>query len=91
MSAILTTRERVFRVQSAALSVAAAIRAVGRLALRRLSVAQAPQWRSLNDRLLRDIGASSADAEIARLKARMGVSRTEAEISDYFRASRLLV
>jgi hypothetical protein len=36
-----------------------------------------PHWRSLDDRLLRDIGATPLDAEIARLEARMGTIETD--------------
>jgi hypothetical protein len=36
-----------------------------------------PDWRSLDDRLLRDIGATPLDAEIARLDARMGAIQTD--------------
>lgn len=36
-----------------------------------------PPWRSLDDHLLRDIGATRLDAEIARLEARMGAVETD--------------
>jgi hypothetical protein len=54
------------------------LQALAAQALHRLSAdsAQPAQWRSLDDRLLRDIGASPLDAQIARLHARMGAAET---------------
>ena len=58
---------------------AAALQALAAQALQGLSAALGRQadWRSLDERLLRDIGASPTDAEIARLQARMGVAETD--------------
>jgi hypothetical protein len=59
---------------------AAAIRALGGWASKGLFSLPGPEpdWRSLNERLLRDIGESPAGAEAARLSARMGVVETDA-------------
>jgi hypothetical protein len=46
--------------------------------LRRLIAATMPHhevsWQTLNERLLRDIGKSTADAELAKLQDRFGVT-----------------
>jgi hypothetical protein len=46
------------------------------LAYRLAGSGQAPHWRSLDDRLLQDIGVSTVAAEICRLEARMGAAET---------------
>ena len=53
--------------------------------------ARTMHWRSLNERLLRDIGKSPVDAEIARLQARLGAvaSDTEQEASSRLAAQGL--
>ena len=66
---------------------AAALRALGGWASKGLFSLPGPEpdWRSLNERLLRDIGESPAGAEAARLSARMGVVETDASEPISFR------
>lgn len=66
---------------------ATAIRALGGRASKVLLSLPGPEpdWRSLNERLLRDIGGSPASAEAARLSARMGVVETDASEPISFR------
>ncbi len=57
----------------------AAIQTTIASAFPRLSAAAGRDWRSLDERLLRDIGVSPVDAEIARLAQRNGVAEIDTQ------------
>jgi len=79
MTAIQTSHGPEFRVAGIAARFAARLAALAARAFGRLSAisSQATHWRSLDERLLRDIGVFPLDAEIARLSTRMGVAETD--------------
>jgi len=70
MTAIETPQGAEFSVTGIIARITAALQTLAAQASSRLSAGS--QWLSLDDRLLRDIGASPLDAQIARLDARMG-------------------
>jgi len=76
MTAIETPQGAEFSVIGIIARITAALQTLAAQALSRLSAGsqQPAQWLSLDDRLLRDIGASPLDAQIARLHARMGAA-----------------
>jgi hypothetical protein len=79
MTAIQRSHEPGFGVPLIVARFNARLAALAAQALRALFAGsdRTAHWRSLDDRLLRDIGASPLDAEIARLNARMGAAETD--------------
>ena len=76
MTAIETPQGAEFSVTGIIARITAALQTLAAQPLSRLSAGsqQPAQWLSLDDRLLRDIGASPLDAQIARLHARRGAA-----------------
>ena len=78
MTAIQTSHEPRSNIPTIA-RITATLRALAAQALNKFSAgrAEAGPWHSLDDRLLRDIGATPLEAEVARLEARMGAVETD--------------
>jgi hypothetical protein len=78
MSAMQTWEARRFDWSKAARQIAASIKAIGARAWKSPLIRPSYDmpWRALDERLLRDIGISPIEAEMARLEARMGVAAT---------------
>jgi hypothetical protein len=79
MTAIQISEGRRFRLPKAIRQFPASLKATGISALKSylFRPAHDTHWRSLNERLLRDIGKSPIDAEIARLQARLGADAAD--------------
>ena len=78
MTALQSSHEPEFRLPRIVARFASTLGAVAAASLRIFTRSDhVPHWRSPDERLLRDIGASPLDAEIARLNARMGAVETE--------------
>jgi hypothetical protein len=79
MTAIQISEGRRFRLPKAVRQFPASLKGTGIWALISYLVRPATDthWRSLNERLLRDIGKSPLDADIARLQARLGAGAAD--------------
>ena len=78
MTALQSSHEPEFRLPRIVARFASTLGALAAASLRILTRSDhVPHWRSLDEPLLRDIGATPLDAEIARLEARMGTIETD--------------
>jgi hypothetical protein len=79
MTAIETPHEAASSLAAIVKRITAALEALAALSLTRLSTSavQTTHRSTLDERLLRDVGVSVGDADIARLRARMGVAQTD--------------
>lgn len=81
MTAIQTSEGRQYRLPEAFRQFRSSLKGVGITVIKSVlprSAFDAP-WRNLNERLLRDIGKSPTDAEIAWLQARLGARTADFE------------
>jgi hypothetical protein len=72
MSTLVTSGRATVNLPEIALRIFAAFRALAARPYAHVFELRAPLWHSLNARMLRDLGASPAEAEIARLRHRWG-------------------
>jgi uncharacterized protein YjiS (DUF1127 family) len=79
MSAVQILEAQRFRLPRMVRQIATTLKALGAWASKSQLARGSSEthWRSLDERLLRDIGISPAEAEMARLEARMGVAATD--------------